>query len=216
MEPLPSLSFRGQPNEARSDRLDETQVVTARAGTRRLMIEGAKHLFRLQGYSATSMREIWEYTQTPRGSVYFNFPGGKQELGREVLASILVDSVGIVRAAGAETSGPAAFVHRLLGKLAHELELTDCTEGHVIGTLGLEMCIVAPDLRPAVEQALGGWERSLVDELERKGIQPVDATRLGSAMASAIEGAVVVAKTRKTISPLNEIGRIFSSLVDAA
>jgi TetR/AcrR family transcriptional repressor of lmrAB and yxaGH operons len=48
--------------------------------TRARMIQGAKELIRKRGYAATSFKDIWEYTNTPRGSVYFHFPGGKEEL----------------------------------------------------------------------------------------------------------------------------------------
>jgi hypothetical protein len=34
------------------------------------MIHGASELIRVHGFNATSFKDVWEHTQTPRGSVY--------------------------------------------------------------------------------------------------------------------------------------------------
>src|SRR5688572_3208033 len=60
--------------------------------TRDRMIVGAADLLRRKGLTATSMREVVRYSNTPRGSIAHHFPGGKRQLleaavehaGREV------------------------------------------------------------------------------------------------------------------------------------
>ena len=46
-------------------------------------IEAAVRLFRTQGYSATGLTQLLEESGAPKGSFYFHFPGGKQQLAIE-------------------------------------------------------------------------------------------------------------------------------------
>src|ERR1700756_295552 len=49
------------------------------------MVAGAAELIRERGLTATSMRDVVEFTGTPRGSLSHYFPGGKAELAREAV-----------------------------------------------------------------------------------------------------------------------------------
>ena len=49
------------------------------------MLAKAAELFQKQGYSGTGLKQIIEESGTPRGSLYFHFPGGKEELAVEAL-----------------------------------------------------------------------------------------------------------------------------------
>jgi len=50
------------------------------------MIAGAMELLRRKGASATSFRDVIRFTGTPRGSIGFHFPNGKQELLNEAVS----------------------------------------------------------------------------------------------------------------------------------
>ena len=52
---------------------------------RERMVAGASQLLATKGLQATSFGEVIELTDTPRGSIYHHFPGGKDEL---VLAAL--------------------------------------------------------------------------------------------------------------------------------
>ena len=47
---------------------------------RERMVAGASQLLATKGLQATSFSEVIELTDTPRGSIYHHFPGGKDEL----------------------------------------------------------------------------------------------------------------------------------------
>ena len=48
--------------------------------SREAFVEATGELLRRQGYAATGLNEIVARSGAPRGSLYFHFPGGKQEL----------------------------------------------------------------------------------------------------------------------------------------
>src|SRR5271168_1162343 len=51
-----------------------------RGTVRGRMVEGAVRLLATRGVEGTSFAEVLEATGSPRGSVYYHFPGGKPEL----------------------------------------------------------------------------------------------------------------------------------------
>src|SRR6266851_1688406 len=49
------------------------------------MIDAASRLLWRQGLHATGLNEILKESRAPRGSLYFHFPGGKEELATEAV-----------------------------------------------------------------------------------------------------------------------------------
>src|SRR5271165_6606639 len=97
-----------------------------RAGeSRTRAVEAAAVLFQQQGYAATGVAQVIAESATPKGSFYFNFPGGKEELGREAL-TLAGERLrtGIDQLAGAAAT-PQEFLASLTAALAAGLEGSD-------------------------------------------------------------------------------------------
>ncbi|MDT7695716.1 MAG: TetR/AcrR family transcriptional regulator, lmrAB and yxaGH operons repressor, partial [Pseudonocardiales bacterium] len=58
--------------------------MASRSDSKARMITAARRLFRERGYLGTAFSDVLAESGAPRGSVYFHFPGGKEELGTEV------------------------------------------------------------------------------------------------------------------------------------
>ncbi|MFO0203346.1 MAG: TetR/AcrR family transcriptional regulator, partial [Alphaproteobacteria bacterium] len=52
------------------------------------LIEAAVELFRARGYEGVGVAELLQRSGAPRGSLYFHFPGGKEQIGAEVVARV--------------------------------------------------------------------------------------------------------------------------------
>src|SRR5260221_13152556 len=48
-------------------------------------LAAAAKLFRQQGYHGTALHDILAASGSPRGSIYFHFPKGKEEIGEAAL-----------------------------------------------------------------------------------------------------------------------------------
>src|ERR1700741_2509808 len=48
------------------------------------VVAAARRLFRERGYVGTALSDVVSESAAPRGSIYFHFPGGKEELATEV------------------------------------------------------------------------------------------------------------------------------------
>ena len=119
------------------------------------MISGALDLLARRGLQATSFAEVTQATQTPRGSIYHHFPGGKQEL---VLAAIDLNAqqwLDVV--ASVERRSPERVVSELLGRLRTYLDETKFEAGSAVGAVTVAAALVAP-LTPAAH----AQERNMV------------------------------------------------------
>lgn len=160
-------------------------------------------LFRRQGFAATGLKQILQESQTPKGSLYHYFPGGKEELGAEaiVVAGAIVARTlsGLAR----ESVSFADFLSRYLYMLASWLEESDYRDGCPIATTLLE-CV--PDsylMRQAGEQVLADWTAIIAEVLSREG--EVDAERRAAGVLAAAEGALLISRVRRSTTVLLDL-----------
>src|ERR1700684_1952506 len=55
--------------------------------TRDRIVQSSAELFRRQGFAGTGVKQIVAEASAPFGSLYHFFPGGKEQLGEEVIRS---------------------------------------------------------------------------------------------------------------------------------
>jgi len=180
--------------------------------TRQRMIDGAAELIRRNGYGATSFKDVWEYTGTPRGSVYFHFPGGKEELGLEVLTAAATQLASLTRQAGSRTRTPETFIRGVAKALADETESSGYLDGCAILAISTEASPVSPRLRAAAASAFQIWSTAIAVELEQKGLPAADAAFLAGVLLSGFEGARAVVKAARSRVPLEQAGEALALL----
>src|SRR5438445_4419122 len=100
-------------------------------------VAAAARLLRQQGYHGTALQDILAASGSPRGSLYFHFPGGKEEIGSAAVA-LSGEAVRETIAKAAEASEDAeAFLTRVFKGMATELEKSDFKDGCPIATTAL-------------------------------------------------------------------------------
>lgn len=58
-----------------------------KGNTKEKFIETASRLFEVKGYNATGLNEILAESGAPKGSLYYHFPQGKEQLALEAINS---------------------------------------------------------------------------------------------------------------------------------
>src|SRR5258708_23704189 len=116
-------------------------------------LAAAAKLFRQQGYHGTALHDILEAGGSPRGSLYFHFPKGKEEIG-EAAVKLAGEAVARAIAHAAETSENAeVFLTRVARGMASDLERSDYREGCPIATTALETAAQSEVLGAATRNA---------------------------------------------------------------
>jgi TetR/AcrR family transcriptional repressor of lmrAB and yxaGH operons len=165
-------------------------------------LAAAASLFRQQGYHGTSLHDILAASGSPRGSLYFHFPKGKEEIGEAALA-LAGEAVrqGIARAAEASDSAEI-FLVRLVRGMAADLEHSDYQEGCPIAATALETAAQSEVLGAATRTAFQKWELEIKRGLFRFGMAAGDADLVATMVLSQLEGALLLARTYRSLEPI--------------
>ena len=180
-------------------------------GTREAMLGSAIRLFRERGVGDTSFADVLEASGAPRGSVYHHFPGGKKQLVSEA-----IESAGGYVAANFEKSedGPAEMVDRFARFYMRELERTGFREGCPL--MAAAVAGAKEEASVPAARAFSQIRDSLTESLVREGIGKQRASSLATLAISAIEGAIVLSRTEKSVEPLNQTRQELHEIYTAA
>ena len=166
-------------------------------------LAAAAQLFRRQGYHGTALHDILATGGSPRGSLYFHFPGGKEQIGEAALA-LSGEAVrqGIVKAAEASET-TETFLVRIVRAMAADLERSDYKDGCPIATTALETAAQSDTLGAATRGAFQTWELEIKRGLFRLGMTAGDADVAATMILSQLEGALLLARTYRSLEPLH-------------
>jgi TetR/AcrR family transcriptional repressor of lmrAB and yxaGH operons len=179
-------------------------------------LAAAAKLFRQQGYHGTALHDILAAGGSPRGSLYFHFPKGKEEIGEAAL-TIAGEAVRQALAHAAETSENAeTFVTRIARGMAADLEKSGYREGCPIATTALETSAQSEALGAATRTAFRKWEDEIKRGLERFGISAEQADPLATTVLSQLEGALLLARTYRSLEPMHRAEQALKLLLSAS
>ena len=165
-------------------------------------VVAAVKLFSQRGYHGTALNDILDAGGSPRGSLYFHFPRGKEEIG-EAASGLAGEAVRQVIVNAAETSDNIEdFLTSIVQTMALNLERSGYSEGCPIATVALETAAQSEILGTAARNAFQSWEQELRRGLERFGIKTGDADLVATAVLSQIEGALLLARTYRNLEPM--------------
>ena len=168
-----------------------------RTDSRFRMIETAGELFRQRGFHATALSDVVEASGAPRGSIYFHFPGGKQELAREAIARAADEIEAIVDRAADGADSPAALVANLGDLVVQRLENSAYQDGCAIATMVLELAPADTTLSAEFDEGFRRWRAALVERFESGGIPPERAPLLANLVMSGFEGALIISRAAR-------------------
>jgi TetR/AcrR family transcriptional repressor of lmrAB and yxaGH operons len=179
-------------------------------------LAAAAKLLRQQGYHGTALHDILAAGGSPRGSLYFHFPGGKEQIGEAAL-TLAGEALrqGIARAAEASESAEI-FLVRIVRAMTADLEHSDYREGCPIATTALETSAQSEVLAAATRIVFQKWENEIKRGMERFGMTAAEADPLATIVLSQLEGALLLARTYRSPTPLHRAEQALKLLLRAA
>ncbi|MBX6752074.1 MAG: TetR/AcrR family transcriptional regulator [Micromonosporaceae bacterium] len=187
-----------------------------KSDSRQRLIEAASLLLRRHGYQATGMAQIVQASGAPRGSVYFLFPGGKQELAIAAVQASAAEFTRRIREAAAASPDVRSFCAALAEHIAADLTTSHFTDGCPVSTVTLDSTPGSPELAEACSQAYDSWRQAIQDALIGYGVDRSRAARLALLMLTAVEGALLLCRAKRSIRPLEEVHAEIVALAEAA
>ncbi len=178
------------------------------ATARQRMVVSAALLIRERGAHATAISDVLAHSGAPRGSAYHYFPGGRAQLLCEA-----VDLAGEhVAAIIGEATGSLELWDNLVEKYRRQLLDSDFRAGCPVVAVSVE----AGDgedrerMAPVVERAAVAFDRwcdLIAQRLIADGVAPDRAEESAVLATSALEGAILLARVRRDLTPLDLVHR---------
>jgi TetR/AcrR family transcriptional repressor of lmrAB and yxaGH operons len=153
-------------------------------GPRERLIDSTISLIRRRGVHATGLTDLLQHSGTARQSIYQHFPGGKAELVEQ--ATLEAGRQMAARFAGAD---PVVLVDGLIDWWEHVLNTTSFASGCPVVSAALASS-------PSAGTVFQSWEAQLAAVLSDRS--------LASFVISAVEGAVIQSRARRSTRPLDD------------
>jgi AcrR family transcriptional regulator len=172
---------------------------------RERLVHSAAALIQQRGVSGVGLREVVVHADAARGSLQHYFPGGKTQLVSEALAH--ADLVGgkPIRTAVADQVGPGELLRRLCGWWRRLLSEHDYALGCPVVAVVADDATTNESLRAATATVFASWQAEVAGVLLRAGHSPDRARSLAALVVSAVEGAVVLSRSERSLAPLDAV-----------
>lgn len=182
--------------------------------TRQRMIGVTADLLRKQGYFATGLNQIIAHSHAPKGSLYFHFPGGKDELACSAIAHLGTAWRDHLLAALADRpADPAKDLALIADQLAAELERSGFANGCPVATVTLETAADHEPLRALSAAHFRELEAAIAARLIAGGVTRAAAPALATLILSSLEGALILARAYHDGAPLRQVATALAPLL---
>lgn len=184
--------------------------------TREQMIAATARLMQHRGYHGTSLNDVLAESGSPRGSFYFHFPGGKDELIIEATRASAAEVTFHLRQTLADAKTPAKGVRAFFETTAGLLGESGYTFGCPVAPVILDDPDSSAELKQICRDALDEWTGLYRQAFIQAGLSRRRANALALIVESAHEGLMLIARARQDVSPLMEAARELEALVQAS
>ena len=173
-----------------ASKIDDTQLM-----------DRLTEVFRLHGYEGASLSRIADATGLQRASLYYRFPGGKEEMAEAVLAQADHWFASHILAPLSDQGEPADRVRRMAQRLG------EFYGGGSASCLldSLSLGEAANPLQDHVQRSFAAWLDALTGISREAGAKPALARRRSEEALMQIQGALVLARATGDRKPFRRV-----------
>jgi AcrR family transcriptional regulator len=176
------------------------------------MVESAVKLLAVHGFQATTFSSVLQDSGAPRGSIYYHFPEGKDQL-----IAAAIDLAG---------NRALALTESFRGLPATEIVDTFAALWRAIlvrsqfragcAVLAVTVSADVPELVERAAAIFRSWRERLADAFAADGIAAAEARGLAVTVIAACEGATVLCRAEGSLEPLETVTAQLRALAAAS
>jgi len=171
--------------------------------SKKRMIAAARRLFREHGYLGTALSDVVTESAAPRGSMYFHFPGGKEELATEVILLHASERITDINRAAGTTGTAAELIAAFVGRERDDLVSSNYREGCAMAPVVIESTPASDQLSDATRRAFQDLITTLAARLTEKGLTHDRAVQLATNVWTSVEGALILSRVLRSPEPFD-------------
>jgi AcrR family transcriptional regulator len=182
------------------------------------MVRSAAQLIRRKGVSGTGMREIVTRADAPRGSLQHYFAGGKEELVSDALLWMGDVAARRIQRCLSELEAriPSALLASIVDTWRRDLTSEHFSAGCPLVAAAADTATTSKQLRQVLRRAFDGWLEPLSQSLVELGVPHERSDNLAVVVIAALEGAIILARIRRDVTPFDALVLELGPLLDAA
>jgi AcrR family transcriptional regulator len=190
-----------------------TRARSKRGDTRTKMLISAADVMRERGAAGVTIDEVLTRSGAPRGSVYYHFPDGRNQILTEALR-YAGDAI-TAEIDNASGRGAMALLRQFVEFWERLLADSDFSAGCPV--VAAAIGCPSDELRLTAEagQIFARWRTALTRAFVADGFGESDAGSLAVMSIAALEGAVVLCRSTRSTDPLREVDDQLEFLVKA-
>lgn len=166
------------------------------------IIQAAARLMQEKGYVGTGLNDIIQQSGAPRGSIYYHFPNGKEQIALEAVRWTKEIVTNFICEELSKYEDALTAIQEFVLDSSKRFEENRYFAGVPISALILETSSTSENLRAACEEAFEAWSQVFTKKLQKCGYEAEIARKLGGVINTMIQGALVVALASKQGQPL--------------
>lgn len=185
-----------------------------KTNTKDIFIDTASSLFANQVYHATGISEILKKSNAPKGSLYYYFPQGKEQLAQEALQKTAEKISTEILDVLAKASTPLEGLQQHLIYIAQKIEKDLFQPNVSISLIALETFSSNEIIRLECERTFQQIQNIYKNSFLKMDLQEEYADFLAMTMVMLTEGAITLSLTKKNTQPLHQLANNLPLLIN--
>lgn len=169
------------------------------------ILQAAANLFTEQGYASTSLNDVLKLCSAPKGSFYYYFPEGKEQLVREAVQTRTNEIADILRSIIYETDDICLDFENVIQRLIDRFEENPARKARSATILAKEISLLGPQFSQLSKDVILTIRTIFQDRMKIAGISEEKAEELSFLCMNTIEGALLSADILQDPKPLRVI-----------
>jgi TetR/AcrR family transcriptional repressor of lmrAB and yxaGH operons len=183
------------------------------SNSREQILQKACNLLEHQGFHATGLNEIVRESGAPKGSIYYYFPDGKEEIVAEAVRLAGQQMVEQIRLHLEAVADAAEAIRSFIMDLVDHIERSGFRAGGPIVITASECASTNERINLACQEAYAGLHETIYGKLRSSGIEEARASSLAWTIIATIEGAVILSRTYHSRAPLMDASQQLDYLI---
>jgi TetR/AcrR family transcriptional regulator, lmrAB and yxaGH operons repressor len=175
------------------------------------MVRSAASLIGSRGVSATSFTEVLAASGSPRGSIYYHFPSGKEQLTRDAVQ--LVAGHVLARQASCRATTPRGVLDCFIGMWREVVVASHGSAGCAVAGVAVDTTPDQADLLDLVRASFRSWVDLLADQFAATGLHAGRCRPVAVATVAGLEGALILCRAERGVAPLDTVARELARLL---
>jgi len=180
--------------------------------TKESIIHSASNLIRLKGYYGTGIKEITELSSATKGSVYYHFPGGKDEIIEaaleEAAVMLAISFKNAMKGKGKAVNGLKGIIDLFIDDLKENKLKYGCP----LAAVSMDVAMENDALRMACSRLFEFWIEAVDSFLRYKNVK--NSRDKAERFLIRVEGALLLSRVQQSDRPLKLIKIDLDKLIE--